>query len=110
MPLSKKRDRARKRIERASGAVQPVSNLMAVQPIQPDLKAKLEKVGLKVGVDGILDATGLTRSPLKQAGNSNPPLYNKHIHKQGDRVRMAGSNIEVIVPELDAEGNPVSDY
>ncbi len=44
MPLSKKRDKARKRLERAM-AVQPQSN---PEDVQPTVKAKLEAVGLSL--------------------------------------------------------------
>ena len=37
------------------------------------------------------------------------PLYNASIHKPGDRVRMYQGNrlIELVIPELDADGNPI---
>ena len=72
-----------------------------------DLKAKLSKVGLNIGKDGVLDPTGLTRSPIETVTSSKPPVYNKRIHKAGDRVRMPGTNIVTVVPELDGEGNQV---
>ena len=38
------------------------------------------------------------------------PLYNPSIHKPGDKVRMLSpfknKLIEVVIPELDADGNP----
>lgn len=65
------------------------------------------------------DALQSARSPVKEEANTILPMYNprcsrgnKRIHKPGDRVRMAGPTgkiIEVIVPELDEEGNPVPD-
>ena len=35
------------------------------------------------------------------------PRYDPRIHKAGDRVRMNGQ--VVVIPELDAEGNPIPD-
>ena len=46
-------------------------------------------------------------TPLTDVVKPKAPLYRRGFHKQGDLVRMPGSNIEVVVPELDAEFNPV---
>lgn len=97
MPLSKKRDKERKRLARLES--------LAFQPDKTDLEAKLAKVGLKVGSNGILDAAGLTRSPLEKESNARVPRYNKKIHKPGDRVIKDG--VETIVPVMDAEGNTI---
>ena len=93
-----------------------VRPLVVLDPVRPQLDPKqetlteLRKLVEQVVVDSeavksqpIIDATGLTRSPLK----SRAPLYRRGFHKKGDLVRMPGSNIEVVVPELDGEGQPV---
>ncbi len=77
-----------------------------VRPTKTDLESKLAKVGLKVGKDGKLDATGLTMKPLESSLSAVVPRYNPRIHKQGDTVRMPGGEI-VQVPELDAGGQPI---
>lgn len=51
-----------------------------------NIKSKLAKVGLKVGKDGKLDTTGLTRKPLEIESNT------------------------IVSPNLDAGGEVVPDY
>jgi len=78
-----------------------------------DLEAKLEKVGLNTVGNRVSLAPQSMRSPLKEESNSRLPLYNKAIHKTGDRVRMVGPTgklIEMTVPELDKEGNVMPEY
>ena len=43
---------------------------------------------------------------------STIPIYNPDIHKVGDRVliRQGKGLIEVIVPEIDAEGRPIPEW
>ncbi len=106
MPLSKKKDKARKRLERAIEVVQPKSNLLTVQPDT----LKQEKLTMLREIIANPDALKSKSSPLKSLSSSRVPLYNPRIHKQGDVVRMRAGNgklIEIVVPELDAEGNPV---
>ena len=105
MPLSKKRDKARKRIERALGAVQPDSNLNLVQPTTP----KREKIAELQGLIGALQSKS---SPLEEELRNNIPVYNPRVHKAGDEVRkfVNGRWKEVIVPQLDAENNTVPEY
>ena len=46
----------------------------------------------------------------KDEMSSKPPIYNPRVHKAGDRVRMrssSGKMIEITVPEIDGEGNPI---
>lgn len=40
------------------------------------------------------------------------PIYNKDIHKAGDKVLIKQGKVlvEAIVPEIDAEGNKVPEY
>ena len=104
MPLSKKRDKARKRIERALGAIQPNSNLNPVQLVQP----KQEKI---VKLQGVIDALQSKSSLLKEEARGKLPMYNSQIHKPGDRVLVKPSYskrlIETVIPEIDGEGNPI---
>lgn len=82
----------------------------------------------KIGLTG--SNTGLTNTPVQpnvevlrqiiKNIESKPqekpiiPLYNPAIHKPGDRVlvrpRYGKSNIETVIPELDAGGQPIPDY
>ena len=54
------------------------------------------------------DILSSNSSPLEE--ESTLPLFNRNKHKKGDLVRMPGSNIPVIVPDLDSEGNAVPEY
>lgn len=88
MPLSRVRDRERKRMERVN--VQPISNLNTVRVVQP----KLEEL----------------RQLIRSIENKPViPIYNPDIHRPGDRVLMKSpyskKMIEVVIPELDADGN-----
>lgn len=122
MPLSKKRMRDRKRLDR-SNLVKPKLVCLAdieatvtlppcpiVKPatlaVKPDKREVLEKL-LKLDGNRIVI--------VKPIGQPDPaeairPIYNPHIHKTGDLVRMRANNgkmIEVTVPELDGDGNPI---
>lgn len=101
MALSKKRNKERMRQSRAT-EVQPKPK-EAVQPDTSDLETRLEKAGLKVGSDGLLDLTQSTTSPVIERGNTILPVYNPLTHRYGDRVLVDGK--EATVPEYDAEGN-----
>ena len=102
MPLSRKRDKARKRIERALDVVQPNSNLNPVQPTGsiPGLKMEGNKI---VGIEA------------KQVGQTKPniPLYSPYEHyESGDRVLVQRGKrmVETVIPEVDAEGNAIPGY
>jgi len=101
MPLSKKRDKARKRIERALDIVQPNSNLNPVQP-----------TGSIPGL--IMEGNKIVGIEAKQVAQVEPglPIYNPAIHKPGARVLMKTPRglVGVIVPEIDAEGNAIPGY
>lgn len=73
-----------------------------------NLVTKLEKVGLNIGSDGMVDLTQSTIRPLGEGTSTRIPLYNKRIHKPGDRVIKNGQ--ETIVPELDGEGSIIHEY
>ena len=77
-----------------------------------DREAKLEKAGLTVGKNGLLDLTGSTRRPLQEESNSRIPVYNPAIHKAGDRVLVQRGKrmVETIIPVLDAGGQAVPEY
>ena len=79
-----------------------------LHPVTPNLETKLSEAGLTVGKDGLLDLTGSIVSPLKEETNSRVPIYNRRIHKPGDRVIKDGQ--EVIVPVLDGEGNSIPEF
>ncbi len=81
--------------------------------LDPQLDPKQEKLTelRKVMEQTINKGTGgipFTKSPeLLSAVIPRAPLYRRGFHKKGDLVRMPGSNIETIVPELDGEFNLV---
>ena len=65
------------------------------------LRANGESVGVYIK-EMILKA-------YKKRGDYTIPLYNPADHKAGDRVlvRQGKRLVETIIPELDAEGNPI---
>lgn len=93
MPLSKERDRERKRLQ-----FQPKSNLNVI----PNSNLKLQTVGLTLEGNKIVGVT-------KGAMPLRFPVYNPVIHKAGDRVKMFDGNkmTEMVVPDLDADGVPL---
>jgi len=107
MPLSKKRDRERKRLFRLENKkIQPKS----LYPVQPnDMKSKLAAQG--IGLDGnrILGLTSKDVQPKETI-----PIYNPAMHKAGDRVLVrppySKKLIEVTIPEVDMDGNAIPDY
>lgn len=88
MPLSKKRDKERKRLIRLEN-----------QKIQP----KIDIPGLE------LDGGGEIRLETELV---QPKLYNPMKHRHGDRVMVQRGKqlVEVVIPELDADGQPIPDY
>ncbi len=79
MPLSKARDKARKRIQRAQkmlGVVQPKLYLNPVQPINPSVSSD--------SVNAMTDV----------------PFYDPLIHKAGDKVWIwrLGKQVKITVP------------
>lgn len=48
----------------------------------------------------------------KQDGVVQPELYNPLNHRPGDKVLVKRGKrlIETVIPELDADGNPMPDY
>lgn len=100
MPLSKARDRERKRLERAR-LVQPKSNLTVRPSVQP--KEAIKSIpGLVMRGNRIL---GIEEQPSKI------PLYDPMKHRAGDRVLMQSPYskrlVETTIPELDADGQPI---
>jgi len=91
MPLSKKRDRERKR------EFQPNSNLTTGKQFQP----KPDKLAELRGLINAIHESKAIAQPV------TIPVYNPSIHKPGDRVRVKqyGKWIETIIPELDADGH-----
>ncbi len=96
MPLSKKKNRDRMRVVRAT-CVQPKTKEV-VQPNEPLV------VSPSVQRDG----------KASSAVQPDIPLYNPSIHRAGDRVLIKPTYgkklVEVVIPELDAGGNPIPGY
>jgi len=94
MPLSKARDRERKRLQ-----FQPNSNLKTEPQFQPK-QAKLDE--LRQLIKGIEVKSGLETNTVQP----NIPWYNPAIHKAGDtvRIRQGASSIITTVPAQDADG------
>jgi len=77
----------------------------SIQAITPEL----EKAGLKLNGNRILDALKSKSSPLKPETRGKLPLYNRFAPQIGERVIMPSGDI-VTVPELDADGNTIESY
>ena len=77
------------------------SKLMNVKPPE----TKQEKLAMLRTLMANPDALKAESSPLKEESNSRLPVYNKRIHKAGDRVIKDG--VEVVVPLLDRDGNEI---
>jgi len=97
MPLSRKKDRERKRQSRLeSKDVQP-------KVILPGLVIEGNKI---IGVQ--------PKSNLNTEERVNIPIYNPAIHRPGDRVRIKSQYskrlIEIVIPEMDAGGCPMPEY
>ncbi len=113
MPLSKAKDKLRKRAERAVKRmglfVQPkqiqemstLSNLNINSPVQPNLskEAKLAKIK-QIGEQFI---------SFKPTVQPNTPVYNPAIHRPGDKVlvRQGKRLVPTIIPNLDADGQAI---
>lgn len=69
MPLSKARDKARKRIERAKHVFQPNSNLMLVQPVRPNVTPVVRPTPSP----NILDSAA-TKAYLQARDNRRDPI------------------------------------
>jgi len=123
MPLSKKRDRERKR---AIAKARLDSNLEIPPTFQPSRPPERATEGLSG--HSLYDSTPrpgrepdreklaalrelMTLARPKQ-GASVPnavPLYNPAVHRAGDRVRVLqhGRMIETVIPNLDVDGQPI---
>jgi len=86
------------RMARQMLPVQMEAFAIANKPVIP----KLEAVGLKLNGNKILS---------KQL-DADIPLYNPMKHRVGDRVLVQKGKrfIEIVIPELDDEGNPIPEY
>ncbi len=83
MPLSKKRMRKRKELDRCQTQTGLTRGEVLLKKIVKSAKKR--------------DCTGLTL----------PPLYNPSVHRPGDTVRMYKGNVTATIPELDADGNVI---
>ncbi len=102
MPLSRKRDAARKRLERAKVAVQPVSNPNDVQPtgspsVQPSVAEKLAAAGLR------LDGNQVSVQPQSNLERVQPVQPKKR--KRRDQMTEAEQGIT----GYDGDGNALYD-
>ena len=100
MPLSKKRNKARMRVIRATQILS--------QPVQPNKGDRLPKARavLASAVQPKTDTLRSKSSPIKQQSNTRIPLYNWQVHRPGDKVIIDGQ--VVTVPEMDMDGDPLS--
>lgn len=102
MPLSKKRMRERKRQDRAG--VKPKSNLNIGTLVKPNQEKLVE-------LRQLIESKS---SPVEEETNSKLPLYNPQIHGPSDRVLIKSPYrkklVEIVIPELDAGGQPITDY
>ncbi len=104
MPLSKARDRERKRMARS---VQPNSNLTAPVLVQPK---PIVIPGLLMDGNKIV---GVGHRPVVQPTSNltdDVPLYDPSRHRPGDKVRIrdfAGRLKVVTIPDLDGAGQPM---
>ncbi len=101
MPLSKARDRERKRLQRHPLVVQPNSNLTTNQAVQPKLAA------LRGLIHSIESGGHKSVQPTSNLDNELP-WYDSSKHGPGTKVRVRryGRTIIAVVPELDADGQP----
>ena len=78
------------------------SNLNPVQPTR-SIKGLIMEGNRIIGVQ--------PKVPSPSEGEVNIPLYNPAIHRLGDRVLIkppyGKKLIETVIPEIDAEGNPI---
>ncbi len=136
MPLSKKRDRERKRKSNLTGLesnsdsnlIQPkkdyqreymrkwrsnrndVRPLVVLDPVRPQLDPKQEKL---TELRKLIDVgKGKVVSPWDTEVIHRPPIYDPKKHVKGDLVRkwVNGAWQEVVVPELDELGNVLEEY
>ncbi len=92
----------------------PVSTAI-VQPSATQTKeARLAKARavLVEAVQPKTDALQSKSSGIKTESNSRLPLYNPKTSKPGDLVRkwIGGRYVEVVVKEVDGEGNEIPEY
>ena len=66
---------------------------------------------LEMALQPKTDVLKSTTNPLKEESNSIP-WYNPSVHVPGDRVRVRQGKgfTEVVIPQLDAGGQPVPEY
>lgn len=111
MPLSKARDRGRKRLIRREyqwrkrGSKQGLNN-----GSKHHVKTHLEAQGLTLEANRIVSAK---KGSVFPSESIRVPLYNPSVHKPGDRVLIkppySKKLIEMTIPNLDADGNPYYD-
>ena len=90
MPLSKQRDRERKRQSRLES-----------KNVQPKGAQLLESILSKQGID--------TKGNVVRPVQPKIPIYNPYVHRPGDRVMVRQGLVETVIPEVDADGNVMSE-
>lgn len=117
MPLSKKKNRNRMRIARAT-CVQP-DVVQPEPPIIPSVfdptipfKHKIsDKQETLKHLRGLMSAKS---SPVSEDMSAKIPLYNPAVHRPGDTVMIRNPHtrkmVETVIPKIDADGNAVPDY
>ncbi len=93
---------------------------LGIRTLRANLATVLKDLPVSVTSDGESVAVILslndyqrlvTQYGVHQPTTTEPPIYNKAIHKPGDRVRVWKGKklVETIVPELDADGHEMTD-
>lgn len=100
------REYMRKR--RSNNPVRPKA-LDLDNPVRPSDETKQKKLAELRQFIANSDALRSTRSPLPRQSSGNLPLYNHLVHKAGDKVLMDVGGVlrEVVVPNLDVDGNEI---
>jgi len=101
MPLSKKRDRARKK--KSNPTRLETDSLVFPSPKSNPTRLETARAAL--------DALQSTRSPLKDDSN-NLPRYNPSKHKAGDKVLIFrdGRWLPYLVPNMDGSGQEIPEW
>jgi len=78
---------------------------------QDDVKTLLEAQGLTLEGNRIV---GTAKQAVVSSESVTVPLYNPSVHKPGARVLVrppyGKREIEIVIPEIDADGHPVPEY
>ena len=114
MPLSKARMRDRKRLDRN---VKPTSNLTPYTTVKPNLDIEINPIvnvkpkvipGLRMEGNKIVGVKPVSNL-IEEVVKPSVPIYNPSLHRAGDLVRVQKGRrlIEMVIPEIDGDGNVV---